>query len=76
MRIVTALNQGLSKYLTAQDTCGTPTLTKHNRTLARLGNLLSLQPRSTIKVNCIFSVPTIEEIYQKLRYSSQLVTKM
>ena len=42
----TALHQGLSKHLTAQDTCGTPTLTKHNITLTRLGNLLFLQLRS------------------------------
>ena len=45
-----ALNRSLSKYLTAQDTRGTPTLTKENRTLARLGSLLFLRPRSTIKV--------------------------
>ena len=38
----TALHQGLSKYLTAQDTHITPTLTKHNRTPATLGKLLSL----------------------------------
>ena len=50
----TALHQGLSKYLTAQDTRGTPTLTKHNRTLSRLGNLLPLQPRSTTNVNWVF----------------------
>ena len=43
----TALHQSLSKYLTAQDTLGTPTLIKYNRTLVRLGNLLSLQPQST-----------------------------
>ena len=56
----TALHRIFSKYMTAQDTRGTPTLTKHNITLARLGNLLYLQPRSTIKVNGFFSVPCIE----------------
>ena len=40
---LTALHRSLSKYLTAQDTRGTPTLTKHNRTLAMLGNLLYLR---------------------------------
>ena len=45
----TALHWSLFKCLTAQDTCGTATLTKHNRTLARYRNLLYLQPRSTIK---------------------------
>ena len=44
-----ALHQRLSIYLNAQDTCGTPTLNKHNRTLDRLGNLLYLQPQATIK---------------------------
>ena len=48
------------KYLTAQDTCGTPTQTKHKKTLARLGNLQYLQPRYTIKVNSVFSVSCIE----------------
>ena len=59
---VTAFHRSLSKYLIAQDsdTPGTPTLTKHNRTLARLGNLLYLQTTSTIKVNWFFSVPCIE----------------
>ena len=37
---VTALHRGLPKYLTAQDTHVTPTLAKHDRTLARLGDLL------------------------------------
>ena len=32
--MVAALHRGLSKYLTVQDTRGTPTLTKRNRTLA------------------------------------------
>ena len=45
----TSLHCSLSKYLTAQDTRGTPTLPKHNRILTRLGILL--QPRSTIKVD-------------------------
>ena len=53
----TALHRGLSKYLTAQDTRDTPTITKHNRTLVRLGNLLSLQPRSTIKLYWVFFCP-------------------
>ena len=38
---ITALYQDLSKYPTGQETFGTPNLTKHNRTLARLGYLLS-----------------------------------
>ena len=46
---LTALHQSLSKYLTAQDTRDTPTITKQKRTLVWLGNLLYLQPRSTIK---------------------------
>ena len=37
---VTALHQGLSKYLTAQDTHVSPTPNEHNKTLSRLGNLL------------------------------------
>ena len=53
----TALHRGLSKYLTAQDTRGTPTLTKQNRTPARIGNLLSLQPGSTLKVERVFFCP-------------------
>ena len=54
MSHVAALNRRLFKYLTAQYTCGTPTLTKQNRTLARLGSLLYLQPLNTIKVNGFF----------------------
>ena len=50
----TALHRSMIKYLTVQDTRGTTTLTKHNRTLVRLGNLLYFQPPSTIKVNLIF----------------------
>ena len=57
---VTALHRGLSKYLTAQDTHITPTIIKQNRTLARLGNLLSLQPQSTIQINRAFYVPSFE----------------
>ena len=47
---LTALHQGFSKYLSAQDTHVTPTVTKCNITLARLRKLLSLKPRSTIKI--------------------------
>ena len=50
----------LVKYLIGQDTHVTSTITKHNITLVRLGNLLSLQPRSTIQVNIDFSVPSNE----------------
>ena len=64
----TALHQGLSKYLTAQDTHITPALIKHNRTLAWLGNLLSLQPRSTIQVNDFLSL-VLSELIKKTRYS-------
>ena len=53
------LDLGLSKYLTAQDTRDTSTITKYNRTLVRLGNLLPLEPRSTIKL-IGFLVPSIE----------------
>ena len=35
-------------------------LTKHNKTLARLVKLLSLQPRSILQINRAFSVPSIE----------------
>ena len=56
----TVLHRGFSKYLTAQDTRGKPTLTKHNITVARLTSLLSLQPRSTIKVDRIFFCPSYE----------------
>ena len=55
----TAFHQGLSKYLTAQDTHVTPTLTKHSITLARIGNLVSLHTGSTIQLNRAFSVPSI-----------------
>ena len=44
-------------HLCGHDTRGTPTLTKQIRTLARLGNLLYLPPRSTIKVNRFFFRP-------------------
>ena len=35
-QVFTALHWGSSKYLTAQDTHITPTLTKHDQTLSRL----------------------------------------
>ena len=57
---VTALHRGSSKYLTAQDTHITPTLTKHSKTSARLVKLLSLQPESIIQINTAFSVPSIK----------------
>ena len=63
------LHQSLSKYLTTQDTCGTPTPTKHNRTLARLGNL-PLQPRSTIKLNSVFFCPLYWVNCSKTRYET------
>ena len=46
---LTALHQGLSKYLTAQDTQVMPTLTKHSRTLARMSIIASLHQESTIQ---------------------------
>ena len=55
----TALHESLSKYLTAQDTHGTQTLTKHHRFLSRLGNLLSLQAWYTIQVDSALSVQSI-----------------
>ena len=51
----TALHLGLSKYLASQDTCGPPTLTKHNITLVRLGYLLSLQAQKSKKKNTFCS---------------------
>ena len=51
------IHQVLSKYMTAQDTHVTPTLTKHNRTLARIGNLVSLHLGSKIPENRVFSCP-------------------
>ena len=73
----TALYRGLSKYLTAQDTRGTPTLTKYNRTLTMLGKLLSLQPQSTIPVIEDFFLALVSsKLIQKTRYSSELVTKI
>ena len=39
----TDVHRSLSKYLTAQDTRGTPILTNHSRTLTRLGKILYLQ---------------------------------
>ena len=50
----TDVHRRLSKYLTAQDTRGTPILTNHNRTLTRLGNILYLKSWSTIKVKRFF----------------------
>ena len=69
-----ALHRRLSKYLTDQDTCGTHTLTKHNITLARLGYLIYLQPRSTIKVNRFFLSLVLSKLIKKTIYSSDLVT--
>ena len=74
---VTALHRSLSKYLTAQDTCDTPTLTKHNKILARLDNLLYLQPQSTIKVNRVsWSLLLCKLKKKKTKYSSELVNKI
>ena len=65
--LVTALYHSFSKYLTSQDTRGPPTLTKRNRTLARLGNLLYLQSRSTIKLNMFFFLSVVLcELIKKL----------
>ena len=64
--IGTALNQSLSKCLTAQDTRGILTLTEHNRTLARLGYLLYLQRRSSIKVKGFFLSLGLSKSIKKL----------
>ena len=56
----TAVHQGLSKYLTAQDTHIILTSTNHSRTLSSHGNILSLQSQSTIQEYKTFSVPSIE----------------
>ena len=69
---ITALHQGLFKYLTAEDICDTPTITKHDRSLFRLGNLLLLQPRSMIKGFGSFS--EISFFGNKL-YTSELFSK-
>ena len=50
--------------------CGTQTLTQHDRTRARLGNLMSIQPESTMKVNKVFPALVLS------RYSSELETKI
>ena len=52
----TAVHQGLSKYLTAQDTHISQTSTNHSRTLSSHVNLLSLQSQSTIQECKTFSV--------------------
>ena len=71
----TALHLGLSKYLTAQDARSTPTLTKYDRTVSRLANLLSLRPRLKIKQkNCLSLV--LIKLIKKIRYISELVAKM
>ena len=59
-QVCTAVHQGLSKYLTAQDAHISPTLSNHSRTLSCHGNLLSLQSQSTIQEYKTFSVPSIE----------------
>ena len=45
----TFTHQSLSKYLTAQDTHFSPTITKRCRNMSSHGNLLSLQAQSTIQ---------------------------
>ena len=56
----TAVQQGLSKYLTAKDTHISPTSTNQSRTLSSHVNLLSLQSQSTIQEYKTFSVPSLE----------------
>ena len=56
----TAVHQGLSKYLTAQDTHISPTSTHHSKTLSSHGNLLSLQSQSKIQEHKTFSVPSLD----------------
>ena len=56
----TAVHQGLSKYLNAQETPISPNSTKHSRTLSSHGNLLSIQSQSTIEVYKAFFMPSIE----------------
>ena len=58
--LTTAVHQGLSKYLTAQDTHISPTSTNQRRTLSSHGNLLSLQSQSTIQEYKTYSVPSIQ----------------
>ena len=69
---VTAVHQGLSKYLTAQDTHISTTSTNHSRTLSSHGNLLSLQPQSTIQKYKTFFVPSIVKTIPKTCYSFEL----
>ena len=67
----TAVHQGLSKYLTAQDTHISPTSTNHSRNLSSHGNLLSnhsLQYK-TIK---LFLFLELSKLIQKNSYSSEL----
>ena len=45
----TAVRQGLSKYLTAQDTHISPTSTKHGRNISIHNKILSLRSQSTIQ---------------------------
>ena len=46
---LTAVHQGFSKYMTAQDTHISPASTNHHTTLSSHANLLSLQSQSTIQ---------------------------
>ena len=74
---VAVLLQRLSKYLTAQDHRGTPTLSRPNRTLISLGNLLALQPWSTINVSRVFVLSLVlSKLIKKTKYRSELVTKI
>ena len=66
-RNLTAVHQGLSKYLTAQDTHISQTSSNHRRTLSNHDNLLSLQSQSTIqeyKKKILFLV--LSKLIQKL----------
>ena len=63
---VTAVHQGLSKYLTAQDTHISPTSTNHSRTLSSHGNLLSLQSQSRIQEYKTFLFLVLSKLIQKL----------
>ena len=63
---ITALHQGLSKCLTAQDTHFSPTPTKHSRTLSSYGNPLAFQSQYTIQVYRLFLCLGLSIFNQKL----------
>ena len=68
----TALHQGLSKYVTVQDTHITPTLNKHSRTIVRIDALVSLHQGSTIHAKRALILSKLMK--KKTRYRYELGT--